>query len=165
MKYGFGAWFGAVHVGGGLATHEMGGVLVLGFEAAHLCLRHVFWSVFEVNVGLHFLREEECQDECRPRWEFVTVGTRIGYPLLIGPAKRQELRFGLGVAWGSLTESGFEGRDSLVLIPGIRYQWALIIVSLQLILPTSLNTRKRYPAALFMSVGLSFGDLRHTTKQ
>ncbi len=161
MKHGFGVWFAGIHLGGGVAVQQPGAVLVVGFEAVHLCWKHIYWSVFEAFAGIYFRRPSECQNECHPRWEFLTAGTRLGYPLLLGPKKRHELRFGVGFAYASLSNLDAPSINSFVLIPGVRYQISAFIASLQIILPTLYDRSHRYPASLFLTVGISLRDLNH----
>ncbi len=161
MKHGFGVWFLGVHLGGGVAVQQPGGVLVAGFEVVHLCWKSIYWSVFETFAGIYFHRPSECQDECHPRIEFFTAGTRVGYPLLLGPNKRHELRFGLGLAYASLSNLDEPSIHSVVLIPGIRYQISAFIASFQIILPTLHDRAHRYPASLFLTVGISLRNLNH----
>lgn len=149
-KDGFGFWVLGAHVGAGIAARNTTAVLTLGVSAAHLCWKNIYWTVLEGSIGAN-----------ANTWlpEFVVVGTRVGYPLLLGARNQHELRFGVGIAAG--WDDDNQHSPGFVLIPGIRYQYALFVASFDALLPTIYDRSKRYPAVVSLSVGLSFKNVRH----
>ncbi len=139
-----------VHVGTGIATRNPTAVLTLRMSVANLCWKNIYWTVLEGSIGVN-----------AKTWlpEFTAIGTQVGYPLLLGARNQHELRFGVGIAAG--WDHDNQHSPGFVLIPGIRYQYALFVASVDALFPTIYDRSKRYPAVVFLSVGLSFKNIRH----